>query len=181
MEQHAGDAPTIDATEASLFDAEWYLENNPDIAAVGIDPFLHFIRFGAAELRQPNRYFDGRWYLSNNPDVAEQGLDPFLHYFHRGDREGRGPHRYFDAGWYRAVHGLPADQPALAHFLTERRTGRHTPCADLWAVPFLAAYRDDPALGVDPFGHYLDDMATQGDCFGDIEIVRNSGLVDAEY
>ena len=24
MEQHAGDAPTIDATEASLFDAEWY-------------------------------------------------------------------------------------------------------------------------------------------------------------
>ncbi len=181
MEQHAGDAPTIDATEASLFDAEWYLESNPDIAAVGIDPFLHFIRFGAAELRQPNRYFDGRWYLSNNPDVAEQGLDPFLHYFHRGDREGRGPHRYFDAGWYRAVHGLSADQPALAHFLTERRTGRHTPCADLWVVPFLAAYRDDPALGVDPFGHYLDDMATRGDCFGDIEIVRNSGLVDAAY
>ena len=37
MEQHAGDAPTIDDTEASLFDAEWYLRTYPDVAEVGAD------------------------------------------------------------------------------------------------------------------------------------------------
>ena len=182
MEQHAGDAPTVDDTEASLFDAEWYLRTYPDVAEVGADPFLHFTRYGAAELRQPNPYFDGKWYLSNNPDVAELGLDPFLHYFHRGDKEGRRPHPYFDAGWYRGVHGLAAEQPALAHFLTERRTGRYAPCPELWAVPFVAPYRDDPVLGVDPFMHCREDMARQGqDCLADIEIVRASGLVDTAY
>ena len=34
-----------------LFDSDWYLERNPEVAAAGINPLLHFIHTGAAERR----------------------------------------------------------------------------------------------------------------------------------
>ena len=34
-----------------LFDSDWYLEKNPDVAAAGINPLLHYICFGTAERR----------------------------------------------------------------------------------------------------------------------------------
>lgn len=35
------------------FDNEWYLEQNPDVAASGMDSFKHYILFGKAEGRKP--------------------------------------------------------------------------------------------------------------------------------
>jgi hypothetical protein len=37
------------------FDAAYYLERYPDVAAAGADPVIHYVRFGAAEGRRPNR------------------------------------------------------------------------------------------------------------------------------
>jgi hypothetical protein len=39
--------------ESGIFDPEWYLLNNPDVAANGVDPSAHFIRYGNAEGRPP--------------------------------------------------------------------------------------------------------------------------------
>ena len=39
---------------ASDFDAAWYLANNPDVAAAGVDPFKHFQQYGILENRAPN-------------------------------------------------------------------------------------------------------------------------------
>ena len=165
-----------------LFDEAWYRARYLDVGVAGIDPLLHFVRFGIAERRQPNPYFDGDWYLANNTDVANLNLDPLVHYARHGDAEGRRPHPLFDAAWYRKAHELPADQHALLHFLAERHTGRYAPCPELFPVPFLTPYRDDPALGVDPFEHYINDMAAQGrECFPDYDILRESGLIDENY
>lgn len=41
------------ATPRAPFDAHWYLESNPDVAAAGLDPFQHFQRFGQFEGRLP--------------------------------------------------------------------------------------------------------------------------------
>ncbi len=71
------------------FDAGWYLENNPDVAKSGMDPVSHYLRFGAAEGRNPNPLFDSLWYLKRYPDVAASGTNPFLHYLRHGQREGR--------------------------------------------------------------------------------------------
>ena len=45
--------------EASgLFDHEFYLNANPDVASAGIDPLDHYIRWGRHEGRKPSRDFD---------------------------------------------------------------------------------------------------------------------------
>lgn len=72
-----------------FFDAAYYLENNPDVAANAIDPALHFAQLGWKEGRRPSRQFDPALYLEQNPDVAKAGVNPLLHYAERGRAEGR--------------------------------------------------------------------------------------------
>ena len=71
------------------FDGEWYLSVNPDVAASGMDPLVHFMNFGAKEGRNPNPDFNTASYLQLNPDVASFPLGPFLHYVFYGLHEGR--------------------------------------------------------------------------------------------
>lgn len=49
--RHAGALGRL--KRSGLFDENWYLHQNPDVLASGVDPALHYIRFGAAEGRQP--------------------------------------------------------------------------------------------------------------------------------
>jgi O-antigen biosynthesis protein len=72
-----------------LFDRDWYLSNNPDIATKFIDPVLHYLRTGAREARAPGPQFDGALYLKANPDVADAQLNPLIHYVKSGHEENR--------------------------------------------------------------------------------------------
>jgi hypothetical protein len=78
---------------SGLFDTDWYLAQNPDVAAAGINPLVHYLRHGAAEGRDPNPLFDTDWYLAQNPDVAAAGINPLVHYLRHGAAEGRDPIR----------------------------------------------------------------------------------------
>jgi hypothetical protein len=78
-----------------LFDSQWYLANNPDVAVKREDPALHYLLHGGFEGRAPGPRFDGGAYLRANPDVAD--LNPLLHYIRFGRVEGRGPLRGPDA------------------------------------------------------------------------------------
>ncbi|EKO3663930.1 hypothetical protein M3929_003258 [Vibrio metschnikovii] len=84
----AEQALLIELTE--LFDKEWYLKQNPDVAAqADLDPITHYLRFGAAEGRNPSPEFNTEWYLKNYPDVAESGMNPLIHFIQNGQLEGR--------------------------------------------------------------------------------------------
>jgi GT2 family glycosyltransferase/glycosyltransferase involved in cell wall biosynthesis len=72
-----------------LFEALWYLEQNPDVAAAGMDPALHYFLHGAAEGRDPGPRFSTSGYLAGNPDVERYGMNPLLHYVLHGEAEGR--------------------------------------------------------------------------------------------
>jgi GT2 family glycosyltransferase/predicted SAM-dependent methyltransferase len=72
-----------------LFDRNWYLAQYPDVTAVGMDPVLHFVRYGTQERRSPGPDFDAAYYLDNNPDVVAGGLNPLIHYLECGRAEGR--------------------------------------------------------------------------------------------
>jgi len=62
-----------------VFDAAYYLENNPDVAAGGADPFEHFLVFGVAEARNPAAEFDIKFYLNRyGPQIGNE--NPLLHY-----------------------------------------------------------------------------------------------------
>ena len=112
---------------AALFDAAWYVEQNPDIAAADIDPLEHYFRWGAREGRDPNPVFDTTWYLAKNPDVAASGLNPLQHYCERGAKEGRDPHPLFSTSWYLEANpnvraaGINPLQHYLQHGARENR------------------------------------------------------------
>ncbi|WP_269900186.1 hypothetical protein [Paenalcaligenes faecalis] len=76
------------------FDAAWYLEQYPDIAADPVqseNPALHYMRMGGFEGRNPSPHFDSAFYLASNPDVVEAGLNPLWHFLRHGQAEGRQP------------------------------------------------------------------------------------------
>jgi hypothetical protein len=75
--------------KSELFDGEWYLRINSDVADAGFDPAEHYLAFGFAERRNPSRGFDGAFYLEQNQDVSLAGNNPLLHYLKHGKAEGR--------------------------------------------------------------------------------------------
>jgi hypothetical protein len=177
------DRVEVEELEASgLFDGAWYLLQNEDVRGSDLTPLLHFSRFGWREGRRPNAYFDPAWYLERYPDVSAADINPLLHYLRHGENEGRRPSWHFDPAWYRAAYDLPADAVVLAHFLTQRTSGRFAPEPELWAVLHLAPYCDDPTSADDPFAHYLDNVARE-ECepFPDLRVVAASGLIDSNH
>ena len=100
---------------SGFFDAAWYLSRYPDVAASGAEPMHHFVHYGAAENRDPNRFFDSAWYLAHYPDVAISGQHPLLHYLQMGAAELRNPHPRFDAVYYVDQHPEAAANPLLYH------------------------------------------------------------------
>ena len=120
-------------------DTAAYLANNPDVAAAGVDPLMHYVAHGAAEGRtarapvadapalradpvatvERSGLFDAEHYLARYPDVARSELTPLQHYVAVGWREGRDPNPYFDTRWYLASYAdarVTAGDPLL-HFI----------------------------------------------------------------
>ena len=124
-------------TQSGLFDTAWFHERNPDLLAAGVDPLLHFHRYGWRERRLPNAYFDTGWYLRYNRDVASAGINPLLHYLEYGEAEGRRPIEHFEPEWYRARHGVPDGELCLAHFLRRRLDGWVSPVPEFDPVHYL--------------------------------------------
>lgn len=85
---------------SGLFDRDYYLSRNPDVASAGVDPLKHYFIRGAFEGRNPHPLFDSSFYLSRNADVAKAGVNPLAHYLVRGAYEGRDPHPLFDNDYY---------------------------------------------------------------------------------
>lgn len=74
---------------SGLFNKQYYLDQNPDVAKASIHPILHYVRYGVAENRNPSEQFNTFFYLKNNEDVINAGLNPFAHYIRFGQFEGR--------------------------------------------------------------------------------------------
>jgi hypothetical protein len=104
-----------------LFDPAFYLRKYPDVAAAGINPLFHYLKYGAKELRQPHPLFDPVFYLNRNPDVRGTGINPLIHYILHGAAEDRKPHPLFDPAQYRAAcrHPLQTGENPLIHFLNQ--------------------------------------------------------------
>ncbi len=83
-----------------LFDAEWYLDQHPELRSTGADAYRDYRRVGISSGRDPNPWFDTLWYLEHNPDVRPSGMDPLDHYLYYGAAEGRDPSPRFSTRWY---------------------------------------------------------------------------------
>jgi lipopolysaccharide biosynthesis protein/CDP-glycerol glycerophosphotransferase (TagB/SpsB family) len=74
--------------KAGVFSSEYYLANNDDLRAAGMDPIKHYCQFGWKELRKPNAWFDGWWYGVNYLSDFPANLNPLLHYALVGKEAG---------------------------------------------------------------------------------------------
>lgn len=99
------------------FDAAYYLETNPDVAASGMDPYLHFLSSGMREGRDPHPLVD-LGFLRAQAGLSPEAWDVAA--LAEALRTSRlRPHRLFDP-----VHYLDSNHdvrsagiPALEHFL----------------------------------------------------------------
>ena len=69
---------------SGAFDPDYYLANNHDVAANGLDPVAHFCRHGWKELRNPSPGFDVWWYWASHLDPASERINPLVHYLVSG-------------------------------------------------------------------------------------------------
>ncbi len=69
---------------SGMFDKEYYLAENRDVAAAGLNPLEHFCRYGHRELRNPCGDFDIAWYWLTQMAQSDASANPLLHYLARG-------------------------------------------------------------------------------------------------
>jgi len=75
-----------------LFDSGWYLDNNPDVAAAGMNPLEHYLQFGHLEGRNPNRLFSVKWYKQTYLDrLARSKAEPLAAYLVYGYTDQHAP------------------------------------------------------------------------------------------
>lgn len=75
------------------FDAAFYLQTNPTIDCSETTPYMHFLKTGHRDLRNPNADFDIVWYLQNYGHTFDVGkIDAFSHYLKKGKAKGYRPH-----------------------------------------------------------------------------------------
>lgn len=97
-------------TIRDLFDEEFYLKNNPEVAeAVAQKTFAsgfeHFLQYGQREGRDPGPMFNTEFYISAPSGFAEvfqqkTFLTPSEHFVWYGQTEGRNPSAYFNTQFY---------------------------------------------------------------------------------
>lgn len=139
-----------------LFDDEYYLEANPDVAEAGIDPLMHFLRAGQREGRNPTPLFETRYYRSRTPGKLKF-VNTTLHYWQVGRFEDRQPCQWFDPVHYRAEHpkGQLIRYNGLRHFLEFGKEDGISPSADFDLAFYLHAYPDVARSNINPLVHYL--------------------------
>ena len=123
-----------------LFDPVYYLANNPDVAAAGVDPYTHYMTTGWKEGRNPSALFNTNFYLNQNPDIKAAGLNPLTHFETSGWQEGRDPSVNFSV-----TSGKTEGRSAVA--ATPHATGPADPLVDAAYV-----YAHNPAVAAAGLG-----------------------------
>jgi len=98
-----------------LIDAEFYLRANPDVAAARMDPLKHYVKYGAAEGRQPHPLFDPAHYLASCAAARNAG-NPLLHFLEQSSAWAN-PHPLFDCDSY--TRASPGAGNPLERYLAE--------------------------------------------------------------
>ncbi|MFB9953212.1 rhamnan synthesis F family protein [Rhizobium puerariae] len=144
-----------------LFDSEYYLASNPDVANSGINPLMHFITEGAGERRNPHPLFNVEFYLNNYPDVERAGINPLLHFIRFGGMELRETHPLFDAKYYSVLYPevMAAGLSPLHHYVRYGGKERRNP-HPLFDTQYYMQQRR--SKGVETIGNPLIDYVTLG-------------------
>ena len=139
-----------------LFDTRFYRLMYPDVADRDLDPIWHYLRYGAAEGRDPSAVFNTAWYRRQMPGDA-QDMNPLVHFIRFGAAHGLSPTPFFDPVIYarRNRDVVRKGHDLFAHFirygLRENRAA-----SDLFnPVRYLQENPDARMSDLPALAHYL--------------------------
>lgn len=75
--------------QSEFFDAEWYVQQYPEVLQTGLTAIEHYCLFGSAFGKDPGPDFSSFAYRRAYPDVAANDIDPLWHFLTKGRAEGR--------------------------------------------------------------------------------------------
>ena len=156
---------------SGMFNKEWYLKYNPDVAKSKMSPIYHYCRYGWQEGRSPSKYFDGEKYLADNQDVKNSRINPLVHWILRGSHEGRKYYPcfgnstdslvecirtsiHFDEQWYQRKHEISSNSNIANHYLTEGWMLGYNPSPNFDGNKYLDFYPDVANAKMCPLIHY---------------------------
>lgn len=131
-----------------------YREMYPDIALSGMNPFVHYVRFGREEGRNIHPLIDTKYYFEQYPEAKVLAKSAVEHFVRWGATKGLNPHPLFDVEgyWRRYVDVKASGVNPLEHFLTFPRCITHSLFDPIY---YLARNPDVAASGRTPLTHYL--------------------------
>lgn len=151
------DNPVIDSLPLTCyFDAVHYGDHNPDVAAAGLHPYLHFLQHGVIEGRNPHPLIDLAFIRSKLPrseqaPMTVQALADAL------DKNQIRPHRYFDSDFYLSANPDVRDCgiAALRHYIRHGAAEGRLPHPQYDHERYVAAIADAPRGYYDSFIHCI--------------------------
>ena len=60
------------------------MEQNPDVAELGIEPLAHWLVSGAAEGRAPSPWFDAAYHVTARGEALDPAVNPLVDYLQGG-------------------------------------------------------------------------------------------------
>lgn len=140
-----------------LFDADFYLRTNPDVARVAINPLLHYALLGSRERRPPHPVFDQSWYIDRHPEAARARETTLGHYVRHGQACGHRPNRWFDDAWYAETHAASlGDRKPIEHYVTTGLALDLQPSPAFDPAYYLETNPDVAAAGQPAFAHFME-------------------------
>ncbi|MDR3617282.1 MAG: glycosyltransferase [Candidatus Obscuribacterales bacterium] len=156
--QEAATATKI--SELGLFDEVFYVHRYPEILDTGLEPLVHYLKFGGRERKDPSGLFDTSFYLKqvNDADRVENAL---VHYVSEGAAAKLNPNRLFESEYY-LRQSPDASSNALAHFAASKGAAKLSP-SPYFDLAFYGENNPDVvASGVNLLEHYLVSGAFEG-------------------
>jgi GR25 family glycosyltransferase involved in LPS biosynthesis len=143
--------------DAALFDDAYYLAHAADVAANGIDPLCHYIRWGDRERRLPHPLFDTAYYRRAVAAPLRAGVNSVVHYLQSEARARKDPHPLFDGERYVRLYRAARESSLapLSHYLKIGGSEGYSPHPCFDSTWYLAEYPDVAATGENPLVHYL--------------------------
>lgn len=142
--------------KVSLFDPDYYLESNSDVAQLGGDALFHYVAYGDNEGRLPMPFFDPAYYRSHNKSQLKS-INALLHYAWVGRYLRIAPSPWFDIAYYLAQNKdvARAGLDPLIHYLRYGGIEGRSPSAYFDGAYYLRSNPVVAEAGVNPLIHYL--------------------------
>lgn len=151
--------------KTQLFDRDYYLDTNSDVAEGKILPLRHYVSYGDREGRAPMAFFDPTYYRTHAKRHTAQ-VNALLHYAYVGRYRAISPSPWIDVAYYLANNKDVArtGQDPLLHYLKWGGLEGRAPSPQFDSAYYLNINPDVAEARVNPLLHYLQIGRKEGRC-----------------